>query len=258
MLLTARFELTRELPSPGREGGRPRCMPDADRKNGIEEPEQMFRYSTKTSHVYVLLLTAGLAGCSKDLSRSRAADLIKQHQEFAVAMEVKVPVGNIWWDWRNVDDSNPTYPLKTLKDRDIITIRESGQKEGYWNKEFLTELTAHGKDLSKSWIQTKEAMPNAGTFMGPRCWTTFGHGEPCHESKGVVYSVVLARRKIDEVTGITVDPGGKESAAEFNWEWMPTDDGKLFPGRVPPGVQKGQAAFQLYDDGWRLAQIALN
>ena len=73
-----------------------------------------------------------------------------------------------------------------------------------------------------------------------------------------MYSVVLARRKLNEVTGITADPGGKESAAEFNWEWIPTDDGKLFADRIPAGVQKGQAAFQLYDDGWRLAQIALN
>jgi hypothetical protein len=219
----------------------------------------MFRHPAKSSLVYLLLLiAAGLAGCSKDLSRSKAADLIKQHQEFSAVMEVKVPVGNIWWDWRNVNDMNPAYPLKTLQDRGILTIRETGQKEGYWNKEFLAELTPHGKDLSKSWVQTKEKMPNAGTFMGPRCWTTFGHGEPCHESKGIVYSVVLARRKIDEVTGITADPGGKESGAEFNWEWMPTDDGKLFPDRVPAGVQKGQAAFQLYDDGWRLGQIALN
>ena len=68
----------------------------------------MFRRPTKSSLVYVLLLIAGLAGCSKDLSRSHAADLIKQRQEFSAVMEVKVPVGNIWWDWRNVNDMDPT------------------------------------------------------------------------------------------------------------------------------------------------------
>src|ERR1700730_17030000 len=133
----------------------------------------MHRHATKSHFVYVLLLTAGLVGCSKDLSRSRAADLIKQHQEFNAAMEVKVPVGNLWWDWRNVNDMNPSYPLKTLQDRGILTLRESGQKEGYWNKEYLTELTPRGKDLSKSWVPTDEKMPNAGTFMGPRCWTVW-------------------------------------------------------------------------------------
>ena len=127
----------------------------------------MFRHPAKSSLVYLLLLTAaGLAGCSKDLSRSKAADLIKQHQEFSAVMELKVPVGNIWWDWRNVNDMNPAYPLKTLQDRGILTIRETGQKEGYWNKEFLAELTPHGKDLSKSWVQTKRKDAQCRYFYG--------------------------------------------------------------------------------------------
>lgn len=207
------------------------------------------------------LLTAGLAGCSKDLSRSRAADIIKEYQQFSAVVEVRVPIGNVWWDYRNLD-SNDLYPLKRLQDRGILTLRESGQKEGYWNKEYLTELTPRSKDRSKSWVLTKENMPSGATFMASpsasRCWTVFGHGEPCHESKGAVYSVVCARRKIDEVTGITADSGGKVSAAEFNWEFVLTDDGKVFADRIPTGVQKGQAAFQLYDDGWRITQMALN
>jgi hypothetical protein len=216
----------------------------------------MFQYTAKRRLNSIILLTAGLAACSKDLSRSRATDLIKQHQDFSAAIEVKVPVGNIWWDWRNVDYLDLTYGLKTLKERSILTIRESGQKEGWWNKEYITELTPQGKDLSKSWVPTKGKMPGGAGFMGQRCYTTPGQVEPCHESSGVVYSIMLARKKINEVTGITADPGGKASVADFNWEWAPTADATTFPNQVPTGAQKGHAAFQLYDDGWRITQIA--
>lgn len=208
----------------------------------------------------LILVSPATGSCSdKNLSRSRAADVIKQAQNFSDAMVIKVPVGNIWWDWRNVNDPNPNYPLKTLQDRDILTYRESGQKEGWWNKEYITELTPRGKDLSKSWVLTKEKMPNGSTFMGTqsRCWTVQGRGETCHEPNGDVYSVVLARRKMIAVTGIRTDPGGKESSAEFTWEWVPTADGKIFVERIPTGVQKGRALFELYDDGWRITGIDL-
>ena len=62
---------------------------------------------------------------------------------------------------------------------------------------------------------------------------------------------------MNAVTGIATDPGEKEALAEFTWEWVPTADGKLFAERIPTGVQKGQASFQLYDDGWRIAEIEL-
>jgi len=218
----------------------------------------MSRRAVNRLLICVTLLTVALAGCSRDLSRSRAAGLIEKHKEFASIMELKVPVGNLWWDWRNMNDWNPTYPFQTLKDRGILTIRESGQKEGYWNKEFITELTAKGKALSRNWVATKENLPNGATFfMGSGCWTTFGHGEPCHAAKGVVYSVVLAQRRVNQVTGITADPAGKESEAEFDWEWAAAPDAKNFPGLVPTDMRKGRGDFQLYDDGWRLTHIQI-
>jgi hypothetical protein len=204
----------------------------------------------------VALLATGLAGCSKDLSRDRAANLIQQNQDFNFVISVKVPVGNLWWDWRDVNDLVSQYRLQTLMDRGIITMRESGQKSGYWSKEFVTELTPKGKELCKNWIATNEKMPDGAPWMNSNCWTTWGNGEPCHPARGVVYSVVLAHRSAIQVTGITSDPGGTQSEAVFNWEWPPTPNASNFPGTVPGGIENGQAAFQLYDDGWRLTQIA--
>jgi hypothetical protein len=203
---------------------------------------------------FLTLFSAGFVGCSKDLPRSSAADLIKQRQELSAVIEVKVPVGNMWLDWRDVND-DPI--LKPLKDHGILTVRESGQNQGVWYKEYLFELTPGGKDLSKSWVLTKEKV-SAGN-AGSTCWTpqTYSQGEPCHKPSGVIYSIVLARRKINEVSGIKMDPGGKEADVEFIWEWVPTADAKIFADRVPAGMQEGQATFQLYDDGWRITQIAL-
>ena len=204
---------------------------------------------------WVLTVTSSLligTGCSNDLSRSRAADLIKEHKEFTATLDEHVPVGNVWWDWRNVNGGT----LKTLQDFGILTYRESGQMSGYWSKEYLVALTPHGKELSTAWTATKEKMPSGGA-VDTLCWTVFGHGEPCHQPNGIVYLAVLARKKITEVTGITADAGGKESAADFTWEWVPTADANGFPGTVTSGVHKGEAAFQLYDDGWRITKIEL-
>ena len=81
----------------------------------------------------VLIVACPATGlcAGKALSRSQAAAAIKQFHDFSNPMGVKVPVGNIWWDWRNVDDSNRDYPLKTLQDRGILTIRGIRAEERY-------------------------------------------------------------------------------------------------------------------------------
>jgi hypothetical protein len=222
----------------------------------------MFRKSVRSLLVGILLMGAALLGCSQGPSRSRAASVLVKNVAFSETIAIKVPIGNIWWDWRNVNDTDNDYPLQTLQDSGIWTIRESGQKEGLWAKEYITELTPKGAELSKSWVVTSEKMPVRAYPMtdvatSTDCWTTEGRAEPCHVPKGVVYSVLLARKKLIEVSGIATEPGGKEATVEFTWQWSPTADAKNFPGRVNAGVRNGRAAFKLYDDGWRAIQVAL-
>jgi len=220
----------------------------------------------------ILILTFPVIGscASKALSRPQAAALIKKYETFSNAMTIKVPVGNIWWNNLNLN-INPDYPLKALQDHGILTLRESGQGDSVgYRKEYITELTPQGKDLSKSWILTKEKMPNGNQYMMTSCHKAGSREtEPCHESKGDVYSVVLARRKINGVTGITKDSIGTEVTAEFKWEWIPTADGKILAAdkilinmfmsddRIPTGSRTGRASFKLYDDGWRITGIKL-
>lgn len=206
----------------------------------------------------ILLIALALAGCanSKDLSRSRAADLISRNGDFGTVLDVKVPVGNIWCDWRFINDE-----VKQLRTAGILTLQESGQYDGIWNKEYVLELTERGKEMSKSWAATNAKMPECSSFRlrGNYCWSKDNRrgGEKCHEPNGVVYSVVLARKKIGNVTGITMDGGAKQGQAEFTWQWDPTAAAKDFPGQVPLGVHQGVAALQLYDDGWRLEELQL-
>ena len=204
----------------------------------------------RARHMLLFLSAMGMLSCSKDLSRSRAVDLISRSDKFTTTIELKVPVGTLWWDHRNI-----AADLGHLTQKGIIMIRETGQKEGWWSKEYISELTPIGQEASKGWTLTKEPMMNGAPYKGNNCWTVQGKGELCHEAKGSVYSVVLAHRNVNEVTGITSDPAGKEAQAEFTWEWKPTANAKLFAERVPTGVQKGAAVFQLYDDGWRQMQI---
>jgi hypothetical protein len=198
--------------------------------------------------VLVLVLCIVADGCgSKDLSRSKAADLIEKSENFGTVKDIKIPTGHLWYDWRNVG------VFKPLQDAGLVTLRESGQKQGYWSKEYVFELTPRGEEVSKTWATTTDALPRA--MSGMRCWTIWGQGETCHEANGVVYSAVLAHRKLDQITGIVSDATGRTSRADFNWHWEPTDNNKMFPNQVSAGPQQGVAGFQLYDDGWRLVEI---
>lgn len=69
--------------------------------------------------------------------------------------------------------------------------------------------------------------------------------------------MVGARRKLREVTGITVNADGQESEAEFEWEWVIAADAKTLQISFPADAQKGKGSFRLYDDGWRMKEIAL-
>jgi hypothetical protein len=196
-----------------------------------------------------------LGGCSKELTRSRAADLIEKNAEFGAPAEVKIPVGTFWWDYRNL--SIFPAPLTMLTDMNILTVRGSGQKDCCWQMEYIAELTAHGKDVSTSWTETKDRMLEDTRPASAMCYVVVHHPEPCHNARGKVYSQVVARRKIIEVTGITGDQDGQSSQAEFDWRWIASSEAKVFGITYAADAKKGQATFRHYDDGWRMVNIAL-
>jgi|HubBroStandDraft_6_1064221.scaffolds.fasta_scaffold225318_2 hypothetical protein len=200
---------------------------------------------------YLLILVAGWVstGCSKDISRGRAGDLIANNQDFSSPYKVKLPVGDFWWDARTIDsiDSNV---MKKLEQNGVLTLRRSG-KYSWVYTEVVVDLTPLGRDESKAWtIAQKDFHANGAPCNGKSAFCI-------PPSNAVLYSAVMAQRHLKQVTGIRLDPGGKEAAAEFEFVWLPTRE-KVSEGIVNPDVVfRGRADFQLYDDGWRLSAIHL-
>ena len=209
------------------------------------------------------LLSLVCVGCgSQTLSRSKAAGVIAQNPEFAKPKTVKIPVGDIWWDWADINSLYDAYPIQLLQKDGILTFQESGLRQGVWMKEYITALTPHGSELAKTWIRTKDKMPNYGNysdFSPTNCWTGNNKKIDCaSEVTGTVYSMVVARRRITEVTGIAMGSNNHNAEVDFEWTWLVPSDaeyvGKGF-SNLAPTSHNGQAEFQLFDDGWRLVQI---
>jgi hypothetical protein len=77
------------------------------------------------------ILVLLLGGCSRDLSRGHAADLITKDEKFVEPMTVNVPIGQLWFDDRNIYDA---YPLLDLQSAGLITVSETGRTHGVWTK----------------------------------------------------------------------------------------------------------------------------
>jgi hypothetical protein len=213
----------------------------------------VFRDKSAKVSVSVLMVAVGLTGCSKGLTRSRAADLIKQERSFKGPVEIEIPVGNMF-----LNPSRPGYPLKMLKQNGILTVSETGQ-EAPLLTECLTALTPRGRELSVSWAKTAEAMPGAEIATLPRCWTIGGNimdHEPCHAAKGTVYSVAVAYRQLNEVTAIRTDSAGRTAEVEFMSHLVPTAAGKALSLSVS-GTRAG-ARFEFYGNvGWSVEVLEL-
>jgi hypothetical protein len=183
-----------------------------------------------------------IAACSRSLSRSHAAKLIESNVKFAEPAVIKLPVGKLWFDYRNIFDA---YPLHELEKQGLITVFETGQSHGMWNKEYVVRLTPAGEADQHNWSRTDEKVNS---------W--FAPASP----DAVIYSIPTAVRKLDEVTGIrsAAESGATEAAAEFGWHWEPTGFGRAFPKTPDAKAQKSEAAFQRYDDGWRVTRVALS
>lgn len=203
-----------------------------------------------------LMLTA----CkSKELTRGKAEELLKKNKEFATELTVKIPIGNMWVTPENEGNAG-LVGAKTLTDKGIAKMRPTGLKHRLFDQEWVITLTPTGESHAKSWTRTQEKMPNIERFiLDGGCYNATYHNEACHSVNGVVYSVLVARRSLKQVTGIAVTSDNVGlTVGEFDWDWEFTPDGILFSDRVPKGVKKGKATFQLYDDGWRIKDIELH
>lgn|GEM_PF-4741097 len=189
----------------------------------------------------LLIAVVAFSSCSKALSRSTAAKLIKANDRFAEPLSVKVPVGKVWFDYRNFYD---TFPVRDLEKAGLVNVFETGRTSGMWTKEYAVRLTPAGERQATSWKKTNEKIDS---------W--FAPPSP----EAVIYLMPVANRAIDEVTGIRSEGAAEsnQAIAEFTWHWKTTEGGRLLSKSAPSEQQKTEALLQRYDDGWRVSQIHL-
>jgi hypothetical protein len=173
----------------------------------------------------VLCLTVALSGCSgsKELTREKAAELIKSGAMQAIAVEQGHP-----GQWEVKPQKNAG-----LTDRDLEYLRPL-EKAGWVSLKVLSrtpfvnsvdvELTEKGVAASHSWKQDQ-----------------FGK-----------WLIPTMEQEFVEITGIT-NPEPTHAIAEYSWRWTPNQQGKDF-GEKPSEIQTATARFELFDDGWRIAQ----
>jgi hypothetical protein len=180
-----------------------------------------------------LIIGCFVACSSKEISRERAADLIRSNNEFKRPDGVKLLTGKFCYDWRNLRDVYTSYA--PLESADLLKVSDLGAGCGsMWLKRYNVELTSSGMARAKSW-----------TTSDDKGWATDAQGS-------TTYFIPTASKELVEVTGITKDPEGGQAQAEFTWKWAPTEDASRF-GKVPSAeLKKGLASLQLYDDGWRI------
>jgi len=174
---------------------------------------------------------------TNNLSRGRAAELIKAYPEFKSSLDSKILVGLIWEDGMG-DYSRGDRRL--LVDQGILTIQKTGQTKFGRFTEYQVELTPKGETEAKAWEKATENIKFDSLGLVSTDVT--------------VYRVVIAEKQLLEVTGIAMSDGGKTAQAEFTWSWAPSAYAKL-SNQVPSNEMKECTAyFQLYDDGWRVVE----
>jgi hypothetical protein len=172
---------------------------------------------------------------TNSLSRARAAELISAYPEFKSSVDIKVLVGSVWEDGMGDYSSGGR---KFLADQGIITITKTGQKRYGRFTEYVIELTQQGEEAAKAWDKSIEKVDFDSLGLV--------------SSNLTVYRVVIAEKRLIEVTGIAISDGGKSGRVEFNWKWAATSNAKLSNQIPSDAVHQSHAYLQLYDDGWRV------
>lgn len=113
----------------------------------------------------------------------------------------------------------------------------------------------------RGWISAAKANCPAGMNPAP-CWEitltpsgvdTFQGLIPPGEAQKQSFSLLVARRELVSVTGISKQ--GNVADIEFIWKWVPLNEvgAALYPGNLR---YRSMVSFREFDDGWRLARAS--
>lgn len=192
---------------------------------------------------------------SKELTRSRAADLIQRSEEFKKPLTTRVSYyadathSDKKDDWSDVKDKeyidllhSKEYEMGQLTSLGLVQLMDSPSKK--------TEPQLFGVPVTYWTHHTEMALTQKGREVAARNgWdvTATGSGS---------WVIPIAARQLLEVTGITSGTGPKGSTvADYTWKYVPKDGAvTIWDSEIPTGIQKSVAWFVLYDDGWRLVR----
>ncbi|HZH29211.1 MAG TPA: hypothetical protein VEY11_00335 [Pyrinomonadaceae bacterium] len=223
---------------------------------------------------FVVLLSGCAALNSKELTRSRALDLLRAHKEFKAPKVLPLrDVGKFNIPAMSEDEEPVPY------DRAIATFFDNYPDMGVLRELGLVEAEATLTDRP-------QAQPRTGIVLGWRFSVDVrltGKGRQAVEAAGGKGedSFPLLRKEALEVSGVT-KLSNTSAQADFTWKSVPTPIGEAFDPtseafrRLPEKLQKkisqptiyGDSLklefgktwktvshFQLYDDGWRVDYI---
>lgn len=124
----------------------------------------------------------------------------------------------------------------------------------YLSPEYLV-LQRHG------WIVSSSA-PCPANLVPPPCWDvtltpigieTFRDLVPNNGAASQYFSVLVAKRELISVSGIS--KSGDTAEVDFQWKWVPLNEvgGALYTGEMK---YTSSVTFRHYDDGWRVVEGA--
>ena len=127
------------------------------------------------------------------------------------------------------------------------------------NKDYLApeylQLQHHG------WISATNA-PCPPQLAPPPCWDVLLTPSGVDTIRNLIspddankpsFNVPVARRELLEITGISKQ--GNMADVDFTWRWVALNEvgAAIYPGEMH---YRSTVGFRLYDDGWRVVQIA--
>jgi hypothetical protein len=198
--------------------------------------------------VILWLLLAG--GCSRRLSRDRAAAMISKHPDFQAPITTDVIVGELWLDWRDFADNWGKFAK--WRNNGLITVKPTDQIEAVWYRLYVIELAPAAAAAAKNWQRVELSTHDAWENHGVRSW-------PWRPSKPILYRVPLAVRKLEAVLGLQPRAGETAYLAHFRYRLDASPNAAFFPDVLPSPLsgREGLALFRLWDDGWRLEELHL-
>ena len=177
-----------------------------------------------------------LTGCSADLDRSQALDLIRQAEE--------------------VDDESIEFTFQSGGNVNVglYPARYTMLEELGW-----IAITRHPQYPGRKQVTIPSELPTEIQSRPWPAWVSFP------ERDNTQWVVHTADREVVDVTGLQITE--ERTHAEFSWRWSPTtigravfDAGLTLEGNDWSGksdaLQGGSAYFLRYDDGWRLVDIS--